>query len=228
MDAPEDLLKEIREMLGAELLGKSGSVLYSSRQTLKPGKAYFLGAHPGGNPNDPVFPTVKQDIEECLQRDDASFSKFTDEDWGHGLGGHLIQQSALMLFHHLGIELRDTCSSNVSFFRQLEDREWDGNADSCWQCHLAILACVQPRFIIAYNAKSRDYLLGRLTSVEEDAPSFQLPPNKSLQCFTGEIRGAGIPPVCLLAIPCLSRPWIGMPRTKEALDWLKQKMEEHG
>lgn len=244
MGAPEDVLGRVRDLLATDkvdLLEKSGHVLYSSPQTLKPGRAYFLGAYPAGDPDDPTagYAPIRESIDESLRCTDPSFNRYICEDWGSGRGEAPIQRGAKRLFEALELELPDTCCSSVSFFRQkssrslsreereMEELEWQVFADKSWPGHLEILKCVQPRLIIAYHSWPRKFLADRLdVSPGADSPH-RMAPKRSFHCLEATVPGADIS-TCVLSLPCLSLGWLDEPGAAAALTWLKQKVKEHG
>lgn len=78
-DSTTQLLHKLEERLGADIY-KSGSVLYSSPETLKPGRFYFMGFNPGGEPTDNPKETIKAHIEGLKD----GFNAFIDESWSPG------------------------------------------------------------------------------------------------------------------------------------------------
>lgn len=216
MGAPEDVLGRVRELLdGKGLLEKSGSVLYSSRETLTEGSIYFLGAHPGGDPDGPGYPTIGQDLDECLQCTDPQFNKYTHEHWGQGKGSAPLQLGVQDFFAKLGEPLEKVCCSNISFVRQESTqsrkesgaklkKHWDEMARKCWSSHMAILRHVKPRLIITHHDWPRKFLLDK--SVRGSKRSFRLSDSERarrvdyFQMQVGEEWG----PVRILAVPYLT------------------------
>ena len=55
---------------------RDGEVIYSSKDTFKKGKYYFLGLNPGGE----GFVTIKEHLNQFLSRTDNSFF---DDSWNN-------------------------------------------------------------------------------------------------------------------------------------------------
>src|ERR1035441_8005860 len=75
------------------ILDKSGTILYSSCATLKPGKYYFLGLNPGGTDADTN--TIRKSLGNLGALTDCAY---LDEDWGsdsrsYSKGCHPLQKN---------------------------------------------------------------------------------------------------------------------------------------
>jgi len=158
----------------APILDRSGNILYSAADTLRPGSIYLLGLNPGGDP------TKHQTVRQTL---DALASKVTnaylDERWErHYHPGHApLQRRIQWLAHEMGLDLRKVCATNLIFVRSKDGARsgYPSLADVCWPIHLAILELVQPKLIIAFGNSSVSpyaYLRRRLNgSPEKTFPS---------------------------------------------------------
>lgn len=235
MGAQEDVLGRVRDLLdGKGLLEKSGSVLYSSRETLTEGNIYFLGAHPGGDPDGPEYPNIGQDLAECLKGTDPLFNKYINEHWGQGRGSAPLQQGVQDFFGKLGERLEKVCCSNISFVRQESTqsskesgtklkKHWDEMARKCWSSHMAILRQVKPRLIITHHAWPREFLLAK--SVRGSRQSFRLSGSERarrvdyFQMQVGEEWGP---------VPVLAVPYLTFRLSAEGVGELKQKVEKRG
>src|SRR5688572_15276044 len=85
-NSPDTLLPRMKEHLDlvrfAEdrlkpILGRSGSILYSGSETLRPGSIYLLGLNPGGNPTT-HHDTVGSNLGVMLARTENAY---LDESW---------------------------------------------------------------------------------------------------------------------------------------------------
>lgn len=246
MDAQKQLLEEIRKNLATTgLLGVSGAVLYSARETLVKGDIYFLGANPGGDPKDPTadYSSIGETIDESLSCTNPSFNRYISEKWREE-GENRIQQGAQQLFKALDLELTKTCCSSVSFVRQRSSRgmrqsekdsekqKWQCYAKESWPCHLEILKCVQPRLIIVYNYRASNFVRGKMEALRPDHDfSFELKDGNRFRYYEGTLSEVGQGPVGFLTLPCFSYGWLDDPEDADvqtALGRLKQKMKEHG
>jgi hypothetical protein len=86
------------------ILDKSGTILYSSCETIKPGKYYFLGLNPGGS--DENTETIRSSLNQ-MELGKSRKNAYLDEDWGsdsrsYGKAGHPLQMNFNCLFKALG------------------------------------------------------------------------------------------------------------------------------
>jgi hypothetical protein len=148
------------ELYLRQILDQSGTILYSSCATLKPGKYYFLGLNPGGGD------AGTKTIERALGNLGAlTENAYLDEDWGsgarrYGVGGHPLQQNYQYLFSMLGEELDSVCASNLIFRRSISEKgaRYAELVDRCWQVHEAILKIVRPSAIITFGRQPFDFI----------------------------------------------------------------------
>lgn len=148
------------------ILETSGTILYSSCETIRPGKYYFLGLNPGGTESDTN--TIQKSLEE-LQRGQSTKNAYLDEDWSsssrhYGAGGHPLQKNFECLFNELGEDPRTICASNLIFKRSGDERGagYPELAKVCWPVHRAILDVVRPRAIITFGRQPFDFLAQQL------------------------------------------------------------------
>lgn len=137
----------------------NGGILYSSVETLKEGKFYFLGVNPGGIGSEPLH-------FDPLYRENA----YLDEVWDNGNGTYEkgkapLQRRVQNLFHALGIDLREVCASNL-IFRQSQDiqllEDFYADADACFPIHQYIIEeIVKPQFIISMGRDVIDYFTNK-------------------------------------------------------------------
>ena len=136
-----------------------GALLYSSVETLKKGKFYFLGVNPGGNGSDRV-------------RFDPIYTRnaYRDTSWVNNQAnyeGRLapLQQRVIKLFEFFGIAIEDVCASNLIFQQTADITELPNvydYADSCFPIHRYIIEeIVKPQFIISMGKIVFDYFVER-------------------------------------------------------------------
>lgn len=133
-----------------DLLEEPGGILYSSHETLKPGKVYLLGFNPGGSNGASIGESVK----EMLSYSDNAY---IDESWSNGNGTKgpgkaPLQKHIRWLLNELGLETSEVCASNLIFLRSRAANEINMSlAKRCWPVHEAILKIVQPKLIITFG-----------------------------------------------------------------------------
>jgi hypothetical protein len=158
------VVRKAEESLGT-ILDKSGTILYSSCETLKPGKYYFLGLNPGGS--DEGTNTIQQSLIE-LELGSSTRNAYLDEDWSgsrsYGKGCHPLQKSFKFLFKELGEDPYTVCASNLIFTRSRDERDagYPELAELCWPVHEAILRVVQPHAIITFGDKTFKFIAKQL------------------------------------------------------------------
>ena len=143
------------------ILDESGTILYSSCETLKPGKYYFLGLNPGGS--EEGTPTIRQCLCD-LEVGEPKGNAYLDQDWSgfrkFRVGGHPLQRNYQHLFGELGEELRSVCASNLIFRRSAGEDGAGGRkmAGLCWPVHKTILEIVQPAAIITFGRQPFSFI----------------------------------------------------------------------
>lgn len=141
-----------------EYLNFSGSILYSSHDTLKKGDIYLLGFNPGGE-SDGKDNKLGYDIDNMLSYEGNAYF----EDWGNGAGCSPLQQRLSWIFDKLDndlYKLKNICASNLIFLRSrsieelkkcCDGKSWWEVADDCWRVHGGILGIVKPKLIITFG-----------------------------------------------------------------------------
>ena len=134
----------------ASILERSGSILYSGRSTLRPGKLYLLGLNPGGDPTK--HRTISEELDQLPLR---TRNAYVHERWERQreAGGAPLQQRVRWLLERLGQDVEDVCAANLIFARSRDasGSKYPALAHLCWPVHLAILEIVRPQLIIAYG-----------------------------------------------------------------------------
>lgn len=214
----EEIPKIAKDAL-SEVLSESGSILYSSHETLKPGDVYLLGFNPGGAGGNPV----EQSISSMLTNTSNSY---LDESWENhngvwANGEAPLQKRIKWVTESLGLNTRDVCASNLIFLQSRGASDISFSlAKKCWPVHEAILSIVKPKLIIAFGnseVSPYGYLHTMLGGDEEYFPSGH--GNWSLKGFSCEINGRS---VYVAGLPHLSRySPIGK---KEVIEWLSKQI----
>ena len=154
------VVQKAKESLDKETLESSGTILYSSSATLKPGKYYFLGLNPGGA--DDGTKTIQESLENLT---DFSENAYLEENWSsasrqYGKGGHPLQQNYQFLFSELREALDSVCASNLIFRRSVSEKgaRYEELVDRCWRVHEAILEIVRPKAIITFGRQPFNFI----------------------------------------------------------------------
>jgi hypothetical protein len=158
-----NVLQTAEEAL-AEIMNKSGTLLYSACTTLQPGKYYFLGLNPGGEDDN------TNSVRESLNNLSAlTVNAYLDQDWGsasrsYGVGLHPLQKNFKGLFDALGEDPRAVCASNLIFTRSIGEKGAGGlsRAESCWPVHAAILEIVRPRAVFTFGRQPFNFIADKL------------------------------------------------------------------
>ncbi len=202
-----------------DLLNESGSILYSSHETLKPGQIYLLGFNPGGAGGNSLLSS----IDRLLNNESNSY---LDECWENlsgswEAGDAPLQKRVCYLLENLGLNPREVCSSNLIFLQSREAKNINFNlANRCWPIHESILQLIKPKLIIAFGnsgVSPYGYLHNMLGGEQEYIPSGH--GNWNVKGFTTQINEN---PVYIAGLPHLSRY---SPIGKDnVLNWLSSKL----
>lgn len=168
----------------AEMYTKSGGVMLSGTDTLRPGLAYIMGLNPGG---DPAAEGHKRSIIDSVH-DRQRFSSYRNECWQPlckapaGLCEHLLdgevkpeflvkhQRNAKVIADALRLDITDIFSANAIFARSTsratihEQTDYTMEAwwQACWPVHRHFLAEVRPRVIISLGYGTTSSAFGLL------------------------------------------------------------------
>lgn len=180
-----------------------GEVIYSSCETFKKGKYYFLGLNPGGE----GFISIKDSLDKFENHIE---NDFFDASWNSGShdydkGIHPLQQRVQYLFQEvLHYDLRDVFSTNLIFKTTQDATTLNfGLAGLCWTVHQLALSVVQPEIIIACgngNGNSAFYFISDLYAGGQ-YEQFELKNTFSVKTSNCIIQGR---PTLLIGIPHLS------------------------
>lgn len=159
----------VQQNLGEGLADKSGSVLYSGIDTLRPGPFYLMGLNPGGAPAEGTS-SIASSIHER-----RAWSAYTQDCWVAGCTdpapcGHIgkdgrVEHSHLArhqkhvgtLTRALGVRPEEVFATNAIFARSKNEASLKAQAQgmdswkwwrACWHVHQQFLREVRPRWII--------------------------------------------------------------------------------
>ncbi len=169
-----NIVQKAKEFLGPilddpSILVEHGTILYSSCETLKKGKYYFLGLNPGGTDAD--GPTIRESLDDLrFYKGNAYLPEDKKADWSspprrcYLPGEHPYQQAFRILFEEFGEDPRTVCASNLIFKRSAGARSagYPKLAKRCWPVHKAMLEIVQPEAIIAFGKQAFDFVAQQL------------------------------------------------------------------
>ncbi len=226
------------------LADEPGSVFYSGNETLVKGDYYFLGLNPGGNTNLSV---TTDTIKNQLHRKEIHFNEYLNGVWkqrnkrASSAGMATLQLRIKMLFNYLGINLKNTCCSNLVFVRSpVKDEfklDWNDTAEKCWEIHRFILSVIKPKFLIVFGDDAKNFVHSKMKISSSE--SFELKShNKDYRfgCDIGIIKDSNTEKkICLLSTPHLSRFKINAKGDEAgdaydarfAINWMNEKIEQY-
>lgn len=197
----ESIPKIARENLTG-LLDKSGSILYSSHETLKLGEVYLLAFNPGGSGGNPL----EKNIDSMLFN---TTNSYLDESWENqngvwGEGEAPLQKRVQWVLENIGLKTRNVCASNLIFLQSRGASDISYSlAEKCWPVHEAILNIVRLKLIITFgnsNVSPYGFMHSMFNGKEEHFPSGH--GDWSLKGFNYQIGGRS---VYIAGVPHLSR-----------------------
>jgi hypothetical protein len=217
---------EIHSLIGtsrtalASIAAQSGKILYSSIDTLKPGRLYILGLNPGGDPDrpEPSHYTIAEALDRLATKDE---NDYLDERW-QGCpvpGGRPRQRRVQWLCNQLGHAPRTVCASNLIFIRS---RQGNGcgfprSADVCWPVHQSIIGIVRPRLILSFDSRVYGYVGTRLGGMDFETIETVPSGHGSWRCRRASLS-LSYGPVHLVQLPHLSR--YALDRNPHIVEWI--------
>ena len=169
MDTAQELEAFAKEKLRT-ILKDSGHVLYSSAETLCPGKIYLLGHNPGGSPEGREDESIENSLHNLAEK---KTNEYLDDSWNHLAPGEaVLQKRVRWLLEQLNMDVREVCASNLIFSRSVDAKSsnFKDMANLCWPVHEYILRTVKPKMILAFgNSKeSPFFFLQEKLGVDDD------------------------------------------------------------
>ena len=183
------------------ILHLSGKFLYSSADTLKPGRIYLLGHNPGGSP----LAKAAQTIGLCLDAlPHKETNDYLDESWkNQPAGTSFLQLRVKWLLQNIGLNPREVAASNLIFPRSVAAAgiRFAELSEICWPVRERILDIVGPALVIVFgNSGESPYAFLRQkfnASSETTVPSG----HGTWNCRTFDVRGR----FRVVGLPHLSR-----------------------
>lgn len=150
-DYTTQLLHKLEENLGTDIY-ESGSVLYSSPETLKPGRFYFMAFNPGGEPTDNPKETIRAHTEILKEGHNA----FLNENWSsdkrkYACGQAPHQKNVQALARLLGVQTEDLFATELIFLRsrRADGVNYSELTKKCWPVHQWMMEIVRPSVIVS-------------------------------------------------------------------------------
>jgi hypothetical protein len=208
-----------------DLLDKSGSVLYSSYETLRPGEFYLLGLNPGGDPDKQKEDTIRKHLESLPGNTKNAYIDEYWEPYRKGEEGEApLQKRLYHLFNKFGCDIKNVCASNLIFLRS---RNSGGSgypeiANKCWDVHEKIINIVRPKCIIVFgnSAVSPYQYIYNKFKPNCDVQSINSGHGKWLcKVFRTSILGLN---VVVAGLPHMSR--YAIDRHDAVIDWVKSQI----
>ena len=204
------------------ILDESGSIVFSSVDTIKKGDIYILGLNPGGE----IFIPIKRTLEELPLRHKNAY---LDEIWGnrrnpkYPQGKHPLQANLTILIQSIGYNPRTVFSSNLIFTRSRGQKGslYTERTDICWKVHQEFIKIIDPKcFIVFGNSKISPFQYIKDKYILKISDSINSGHGK-WQCFscTGIIEGKER---LLIGLPHLSRYYIN--KHPNVIEWITSKI----
>jgi hypothetical protein len=174
----------IKQAMPFEMYTKSGGVMLSGTDALRPGLAYIMGLNPGG---DPAAEGHERSIIDSVH-DRQRFSCYRNECWQprceapEGLCEHMLdgtvkpeflvrhQRNAALIADALRLDITSVFSANAIFARSTSRATLQAQTgysmeewwQACWPVHQHFLAEVRPRAIISLGYGTTSSAFGLL------------------------------------------------------------------
>ena len=176
----------------APILDRSGNILYSSVETLRPGAIYLLGLNPGGDPRRLSWQTVRKTLDALPKQ---VKNEYLDVSWeGRPPGASKLQRRVRRLAEMLGLDLRAVCAANLIFVRSRDAR-------SCGYPELAETVLARPPYDSRHSSAEIGRLFRQLSRVAVRLSSFDAGCERRGQVFLWT-RQLAVPSVSLVAHAC--------------------------
>lgn len=138
---PEEFKRFVVNNLNSSFLSQSGSLLYSTAETLREGRIYLMGINPGG----------KQESSPGAIIDNIYTDRCAYFEPGWGPVGEKFQERVRDLIRGItDKDINDICASNLIFRRTPNDSrlQFKSEAETCWPVHEKIFEIVMPQCLI--------------------------------------------------------------------------------
>jgi hypothetical protein len=226
-----DVLAAAHRLVTTLFADTAGSVLYSGRQTIRPGPIYVMGFNPGGDPKDHI--TVADDLQKSIKELEADHCAYIDnDDWGttarsyKGGDRHPFQKRYKQFAGAIGLEPRAIPATNAIFRCSRTAAEISVDEfGNCWQIHALLLNAIRPKAIVCIGngrAKSAYALLASQLEVPDRAEAFREPYVTGRSFVVPKLSLGEFPPlanVVVVGLPHFSR--FSFPAQSAAITQLK-------
>ncbi|KRA32509.1 hypothetical protein ASD81_13210 [Nocardioides sp. Root614] len=171
----DNIVDKILGMVPPDLLGASGSLLYSGRDAFSGSSPlYLMGINPGGDPDELVQSSIHSDTDWMLRDRPANWSRYRDESWGPGAapGTWKMQPRVLHLLNRLGLDPGEVPSSNLIFVRSRREADlardhMTSMAEACWPFHQAVIERLGVRVVVCFGGTVSGFVRGKLGANQE-------------------------------------------------------------
>ncbi|HEY3798520.1 MAG TPA: hypothetical protein VGL58_09205 [Caulobacteraceae bacterium] len=165
------MLESFLELVGEDIHGLSGGVLYSGRRAFSgPSPIYLLGLNPGGDPVKQASDTIGANIAVALSRPEDDWSEYVDGEWlKFAAGSAPLQRRVRHLLSGLGLDPRQTPASNVIFLRTCRERmltDKERWLDTCWRMHAAVIDALSVRAVLCMGGTAGAWVRQKLRASE--------------------------------------------------------------
>lgn len=164
-----DFAREVFASLG--WLERSGSVLFTSPDSIRPARTLIMGTNPGGSVETHTAATrstLNDSLNDFATRPAGWSAWFKEGDWGSNRtysepGSAPLQKAVARVLEVLGYpagEAGNVCSTQLIFLRSRDTGKLEGNfydlAEACWPINERILREVRPaQIMLIGNGESR-------------------------------------------------------------------------
>lgn len=138
-------------------LDRSGAFVYTSPDSIRPGRTMIVGTNPGGSVETHAEETLRVSLAKFAQRPPGWSAWFHEGGWGSTRtyaqqGSAPLQKDVarvLALLGHPADVAPHVCSTELIFLRSQHigklDADFNKLAQDCWPINVEILRAVQPR-----------------------------------------------------------------------------------
>lgn len=214
------LISNIKQHL-EPILDESGSIVFSSMNTIKKGDLYTLGLNPGGEADIPI----RRILAELPYKKNNSY---IDEAWAnrknpaYAIGQHPLQSNFASLIRAIGYDPSDIFSSNLIFTRSRGQygSQYSTRADICWKAHEEFIKIIDPKYFIVFGNSS-------ISPFRYIKDRYLLDVNDSIDSGHGKWKCYSCNGIIaekervLIGIPHLSRYYIG--NHPDVIQWINSK-----
>ncbi len=148
----QKLILKIEETI-PDMLDQSGSIIYSSKNSICKGDLYVMGLNPGGESGEKISKTLTE-LPNKIK------NSYRDESWGDknsfDVGNHPLQRNYVYLMNQLTGGEKEVFSTNLVFTRSRDAQgmNYPESAHNCWPVHKIFIETVDPKCFIVFGNSS--------------------------------------------------------------------------